>query len=56
MSYRFGCKVLLPASRKFSIYARPSFEWNPNNVIAADQTISQKRSLIGLDLGLTRSF
>ena len=56
LGYRFGCKVLIPAGRQFSLYAKPSFEWNPNDVSSAENSILQRRNLMRLDFGLSRSF
>ncbi len=55
-SVRLGCKILIPTRSGFSIYARPSFEWNPNNVLAESQPIRQKRNLVRVDLGISRYF
>ncbi len=56
LSYRLGCKVMIPAGKQFSLYVRPSFEWNPMNVASFENPISQRRSLLRLDLGISRNF
>ncbi len=52
---RFGCKVLIPTRRKFSFYLRPSFNWTSNQVQSENIPIRQKRNVIRLDLGISRS-
>ncbi len=56
MSLRFGCKVMIPTGQDLSIFLKPSFEWNPNDVLADNQPIKQKRNLLRLDFGFSRSF
>ena len=56
MSYRASCKVLIPTGKKFSFYIRPSFEWNPSDIIASGKTIRQERSLLRFDVGISRNF
>lgn len=56
LSYRIGCKVLIPTGRKFMFYVRPNFEWNPNDVSSTENLFSQRRNVMRLDLGISRTF